>query len=141
MATSRREFLKKGTLVAIAAGVPLSLVHQVAGREAQAQRGKSLGLTKAAFGAELNSQFRINTGDRKVLVKLIEVSDLPHQNTVAPHKEGFSLIFRGSQSAVLKQDTYLIEHQKLGTFSFLIVPVMHKQSAAYYEAIVNRMYP
>jgi hypothetical protein len=34
----------------------------------------------------------------------------------------------------------LIEHEKMGMFSFLIVPVKVKNKTAY-EAVVNRLYP
>jgi hypothetical protein len=56
-------------------------------------------------------------------------------------KEGFSLMFRGEMNALL-QKTYLIEHPKLGKFSFLIVPVMsNRNRKQHYEAIVNRLHP
>ena len=142
MATSRRDFIKKSTLVALAAGLPLSLITDVAGAEARALAGTEPGLTKAAFDSQLNTQFRINDGNSKVLVKLINVSDLPQRRAVRPGKEGFSLIFRGSQAKALKQNTYPFEHERLGAFSFLIVPVPGgDKGAIYYEAIINRLYP
>ena len=50
--------------------------------------------------------------------------------------------FRGDRGTPLKQDTYLIEHNKLGAFSFLIVPVKTSdENAPYYEAVINRLYP
>ena len=142
MATSRRDFIKKGTLVALAAGLPLSLVTAAAGKEARAPAGMGLGLTKAAFDSQLNTQFRISDGNSKVLVKLINVSDLRHRKAARPGKEGYALIFRGSQANALKQNTYLIEHERLGAFSFLIVPVPGGDKGAIcYEAIINRLYP
>lgn len=140
MATSRREFLKKGALVALAAGVPLSINRGVFGKEAYAPATEPI-LTKAAFKAQLNTQFRFNHGKSQVLVKLVEVSDLAHRKGAGQGKEGFSLIFRGPRAA-LKQNTYLIEHAKLGKFTFLIVPVVDKdKSAQSYEAVINRLYP
>ena len=142
MATSRRDFIKKSTLVALASGLPLSLVTDVAGREARRPVETGPGLTKAAFDSQLNTQFRFNDGNSKVLVKLINVSDLPHRKAARPGKEGFSLIFRGSQANALKQNTYLIEHEKLGAFSFLIVPVPGgNKGAICYEAVINCLYP
>jgi hypothetical protein len=142
MATSRRDFIKKSTLVALAAGLPLNLVTDVAGKEARPPVGTGLGLTKAAFDSELDTQFRFNDGNSKVLVKLINVSDLPHRKAARPGKEGFSLMFRGSQANALKQNTYLIEHERLGAFSFLIVPMPARDKGAIcYEAIINCLYP
>lgn len=142
MATSRREFLKKSTMVALATGVPLSLIHKVAGREMSVLPNAGSDLTKAAFGAQLNTQFRINDGGSQVLVKLVEVSNLRRGKAVRQDREGFSLVFRGSLSSALKQNTYLLEHETLGKFSFLLVPVMSKDKhAMYYESVVNCLYP
>jgi hypothetical protein len=142
MATSRRDFLKKGTLVALAAGVPLSIITNVTGKEASVSLGRGSGLTKAGFSSQLNTQFRINNGNSQVLVKLIDVTDLAHRRINRPDKEGFSLIFRGSRANGLTQGTYQIEHEKLGTFSFLLVPISPQdKSAISYEAVVNRLYP
>lgn len=142
MATSRRDFIKKSTLVALAAGLPLSLVTEVAGKEARAPVGTGLGLTKAAFDSQINTQFRISDGNSKVLVELTSVSDLRHRKGARPGKEGFSLIFQGRQANALKQNTYLIEHERLGSFSLLIVPVPGRDKRAIcYEAIINRLYP
>lgn len=142
MSTSRRSFLKNGTLVALAAGVPLGLAEKVVPRNAIATPAAGLGLTQAGFEAQLNTKFLINEGSAKVEVKLVEVTGLRSLKVIAREKEGFSLLFRGSQATNLKQQTYLIEHPKLGLFSFLIVPVMSKdESARYYEAVINRLYP
>src|SRR2546422_567404 len=137
MATSRRDFLKKGTLVALAAGVPASLAEKVAGKASLTPAG--FGLTKAAFEAQLNTEFLI--GASRVAVKLVDVTDLDARKKRSG-KEGFSLLFRGDPSTPLRQDTYLIEHKSLGMFSFLIVPVMRKKKTAqYYEAVINRLHP
>ena len=143
MSTSRRDFLKKGTIVALAAGVPLSLVQRAAGNSALASPvapALAPGLTKAAFESQLNTNFLVNRGTGKVALKLVSVTDLKGREKFA-RKEGFSLIFRGEENA-LEQKTYGIEHQKLGQFSFLMVPVMgSRNKTQHYEAIINRLHP
>jgi len=140
MGTSRRDFLKKGSLVALVAGVPVTLVEKVAASETAAP-SVAFGLTKAAFLAQLNTNFVINDGPAKVRLKLVDVNDLPRRGANA-QKEAFSLMFRGDHASPLKQSTYIIEHEKLGLFSFLVVPVLSKKkSALYYEAIINRLHP
>ena len=140
MGTSRRDFMKKGSLLALVAGVPLSLVERAVASEIAVPSVAS-GLNKAAFLAQLNSTFVMNDGAGKVAVRLVEVTDLPRRGATT-RNEAFSLVFRGNHSTALKQDTYLIEHDKLGLFSFLIVPVMTKdKSAPYYEAIINHLRP
>lgn len=141
MATSRREFLKKGSLIALAAAVSPSLVREVCGSGSVTPVNAGVDLTKAAFVAQLNTQFRISHDSGPVLVNLVEVSDLVSRKGVCPGKEGFSLLFRGSRATALNQSTYRIEHEELGTFSLLIVPMRSSDShAKSYEAVVNRLY-
>jgi hypothetical protein len=126
--------------VALAAGLPVSLAERTAAGETAAPSG-AFGLNKAAFLAQLNSTFLINEGVSKVAVRLVDVTDLPRRGAKV-RKEAFSLLFRGAKATALKQNTYLIEHEQLGLFSFLIVPIMSKdKSAPHYEAIINRLHP
>jgi hypothetical protein len=141
MSTSRRDFLKKGSVVALVAAVPLSLAERALAKEPLASFG-GLGLSKAAFMAQLNSEFLINDTTVKRKVKLVAVEDLPQVRKFGKGKEGFSLLFRGDQTLVMKQNTYLIEHDRLGTFSFLLVPIRTPdKSAPHYEAIINHLHP
>jgi hypothetical protein len=141
MSTSRRDFLKKGSLVALAAGVPLSFAERSLARETLAPSGR-LGLSKAAFMAQLNTEFSINETTAKSKIKLVAVEDLREARAFGNRKEGFSLLFRGDQTLALKQNTYLIQHDRLGTFSFLLVPMMTRdKNAPHYEAIINHLHP
>jgi len=140
MGTSRRDFIKKGSLMALVAGVPLSLVERTAASE-NTSASVAFGLNKAAFLAQLNSTFLVHEGASKVAVRLVDVTDLPRRGASA-RKEAFSLLFKGDKATALEQNTYLIEHEKLGLFSFLVVPIMSKdKSARHYEAIINHLNP
>ena len=141
MASSRREFLKRGTWMALAAGVPLGLSEKVSGLGGAAS-SSGTGLSMAAFKSQVDTTFLINDEAAKVKVTLVEVASLASRNQTALGKEGFSLVFRGPRDTVLKQNTYVIEHEDLGMFSFLIVPIRTKDSRApHYEAVVNRLHP
>ena len=141
MSSSRREFLKRGTLVALAAGVPLVLSKKVSGMEEGGSSSES-DLSLADFKAQLDTTFVLNHQASKVRIKLVNVADLASPKQTASGKECFSLMFRGPQGTRLKQNTYLIEHEKLGTFSFLMVPMRSKDARGqHYEAVVNRLYP
>jgi hypothetical protein len=140
MTTSRRDFLKKGSLVALAAGIPLSIAGRVIGQESLASAEGS-GLSKAAFKAQLNTYFAVTEGTEKRRVKLLAVEDLPQARKFGKGKEGFSLLFRGDQMSSLKQDTYLIEHAHLGSFSFLLVPMRNSKGTPHYEAVINHLHP
>lgn len=135
---SRRDFLKKGSLVALAAGVPLGFAEKVA-EGSVSNWSAPAGLSLSTFRNQLNSQFLVRKGNRKVAVKLVEVKDLRHESNLKHRGECFGLQFRGDRGNMLKQDTYVMEHEKLGSFSFLIVP-MRMESVPYYEAIVNRLH-
>lgn len=136
MGTSRRDFLKKGSLLALATGVPVSLATTAFGGELNVS-SQSMRLTRDAFQAQLNTTFLIKNGDSPTFVRLIDVADLPRRGSTS-RQEAFSLLFRGDDTDALQQDTYLFEHDKLGLFSFLIVPVGRpKKNATCYEAIIN----
>jgi len=140
MSSSRREFLKRGSWAAVAAGVSLGLTEKASAKGPAETNGASLSL--AAFESQLNTTFVINNGRSKVRLKLINVTDLASSKQRRKGKEGFSLLFNGSEDSILRQNTYLIEHEKLGMFSFLVVPTKLKnKTAPHYEVVVNRLYP
>lgn len=137
MSSSRREFLKRGTFVALAAGVPLALTEKALGTTKLTPAGLNL----SSFKSQLGSSFLINHQASKVNVKLVDVTNFASKKQSAAGKEGFSLLFRGPKEATLKQDTYLIEHEQLGMFSFLVVPVGTKDTrGTHYEAVINRLH-
>lgn len=138
MSSSRREFLKRGTFVALAA-VPLALTENASGMITT--KSTPAGLNMASFRSQLGTSFLINHQASKVKFKLVDVTNFASRKQNAAGKEGFSLLFRGPEENTLKQDTYLIEHEQLGTFSFLIVPVGTKDTRApHYEAVINRLH-
>jgi uncharacterized protein DUF6916 len=141
MKSSRREFLKRGTLGALAAGVPLGLSIKAAGMITTAPTAAGMGL--AAFKAQLGTTFTINNQAGKVKATLVDVTSFASRKQAAAGKEGFSLLFHGPKDMTLQQNTYLIEHEELGMFSFLIVPVLQSKDkrGPYYEAVINRLNP
>ena len=140
MKSSRREFLKRGTLGALAAGVPLGLSLKAVGMTTATP---AAGMGLAAFKAQLGTTFTINDKAGKVKTKLVDVTSFASRKQVAAGKEGFSLLFHGPKDLMLQQNTYLIEHEELGMFSFLIVPVLQAKDrrGPYYEAVINRLNP
>jgi hypothetical protein len=139
MNNSRRGFLRKGTLGALGIAAGLSLGNKTFGLAGLTSTGPRFALDKAAFQAHLNTEFLI--GATKVAVKLIDILDLGSKRTANGAKEAFSLTFRGSTETTLHQDTFRIEHAKLGTFSLLLVPIVAKdKSSRYYEAVINQLH-
>ena len=139
MSSSRREFLKRGTFVALAAGVPLTLPETAFGMGITKSTAADLNLE--SFESQLGTSFLINQGASRVKIRLVNVTNFASQKQTAAGKEGFSLLFRGPKETTLKQGTYEIQHEQLGTFSFLIVPVGTKDTRApHYEAVINRLH-
>jgi hypothetical protein len=137
MTSSRRDFLKKGSLVALVGGLPLGLAEKIVANETGSASG-ARGLSQAAFERQLNTEFLIKTGDQKIRVKLAAVDDL-RRDKKSNGKECYGLRFHGDTSHRLTQDTYLIEHKELGVFSFLLVPIGMTSNRPQYEAVINHV--
>jgi hypothetical protein len=155
MFISRRKFLQAGTVIALAAGVPLkTAVVMTKGNSSSAPQGAAptvaapvpvaktgtlASYTKASFAAQLNTMFSIRSKRARITqVKLIEVKNAgPTPDRDVPGKECFALLFRGPHR--LLQDVYTIEHAALGKFDLLLVPVGKDKKSTYYEALINRL--
>jgi hypothetical protein len=100
-----------------------------------------LGLSRAAFASQLHTTFVVKNGAEKVHLELIEVTNLGPRTTTSGQREAFALVLRGSDATSLEQDTYAIEHEKLGVFSFLMVPVgLRNKKSRHYEININRLH-
>jgi hypothetical protein len=147
MSTSRRNFLKSGTMGLLCAGIPVALAKVVVGAPAAAGalpegNAKTLFLTKDTFTPHLNTIFRIQTGLGPFDLKLTKITDLKAISKIPARiagKESFSLLFVGPGNAKdLTQDTYVFEHAALGRFSLFLVPV-GKSTNRHHEAIIVRL--
>ena len=143
MTTSRRRFLKAGMLAAVFAAMPIRNVFgqswkDVDGNQSEVpvtQADPLSTYTKATFRSYLKSIFELHTVYGIVAVTLLEVRDMPS----APGGECFSLLFRGG-SRPLRQETYVLVHPSLGTFSLLLVPAGSDRNGAQgYLATINRL--
>ena len=140
MSSSRREFLKRSTFGALAAGVPLALTEKAFGMGTPKSTAAA-GLSLESFESQLGTDFLVNHAASRVKVRLVRVTNFASDKQIATGKQGFSLLFRGPNEQTLKQDTYVIEHEHLGRFSFLVVPVGTKDTRApHYEAVINRLH-
>ena len=145
MATSRRNFLKTGTMGLLCAGVP-AVFAKVAVGNPIATGGvpgrTAFSFTRDTFTPHVNTTFRIQTGSRAVNVRLTKITDLKSISRTPARfagKESFSLVFNDlNRTQFLTQDTYVIEHKALGRFSMFLVPV-GKSTNRQYEAIIIRV--
>jgi len=146
MSISRRKFLRAGTLVALAAALPIGVFGQNR-KERDGNPSDQLATpdplvnyNRAAFTSYLNSIFQLYTGTSVVEVALTEVKDqLPAGVPATNGRECFSLLFRGG-SVALPQNTYLVKHPSLGTFLLFLVPGGPDDNGAQsYVATINRL--
>lgn len=162
MKYSRRKFMKTGVLAAACAGLPLkfALAQQngTAGTSFAAQAAdpsasslssiNQLGYySKEAFLPYVNTRFRVYLGasNTRSITLTGVVDNLTNLAQVdagakALGTECFSLLFTFPPSKPFAQDTYMIEHEALGTFYMFLVPVSQhdKKSLDYYEAVIYR---
>jgi hypothetical protein len=144
MTITRREILKAGTVLVVAAAVPASVR-----RAFTAPSGTSSGvrlawdaaqlqtLSRETFSAAVRSTFRVRIGVRRsVPARLVEVRDIGGANAST---ECFALRFRTTRRREpLPQDTYVLEHARLGRFPLFLVPMGTRTGGRQYEAIINR---
>ena len=137
MTTSRRNFLRNGAIGALAAGVSLGVSKQSLGASAGSDFPELPDM--AAFQAQLKTDFLI--GRSKVPIRLVNVLKLGSRRMLDGKREAFTLTFRADPKPSLKQETYTIEHARLGSFSMLLVPIVSRdKEARYYEAVINRLH-
>jgi hypothetical protein len=146
MATSRRNFLKTGTMWALFAGVPGIVANVAKGKPTRVSPRPYNGqiqLTRSTFAPFVNTTFRVQTGPLSVVaLTLVSAADLkaasPNPSLMAG-TESFSLLFVGPRrSSRLMDGIYNIDHRALGRFSLFMAPV-GKPQQRHYEAIVTRM--
>ena len=153
MVVSRRGFLKRGSLLALFAGSSLGFAQGVFGRDTYSEyHGSSQKdlipnsnkpaqfiFTKATFLPYVDTVFRIYPDSSNALTTtLVSVGDIgPVPDRKVAGRDCFVLKFRGPQS--LPQNTYRIEHGKLGRFQLFLVPAGKNKKGVYYQAVINRL--
>jgi hypothetical protein len=137
MGKSRREFIKRGAVAAVAVSVPAALAKSVSANTVGVLLGNEDRLARVIFARHLNTTFRARAaGSRTVNLKLIKISDLAGNK-----KAGFSLLFDGARGKVLSQDVYSFQHDEMGSFSLLLVPVVtRRRNQPHYEVIINKLH-
>jgi hypothetical protein len=134
--TSRRDFLVGCSVLGTA------VAWQPAGLWAAAKPEEALpfempGLSN--FGREVGTAFRLGQADHLPVTFYLEAAEkLPHA-TAGQAERQFSLLFRGRPECALEQNTYCLEHARLGQLHLFMVPVRLPQGGVqYYEAIFNQ---
>ncbi|MBV9957176.1 MAG: hypothetical protein JO360_02090 [Acidobacteria bacterium] len=160
MSTSRREFIRAGSLLALSAGLSLGLAKATLSQRKgaasprndgnieipqQSKRDPIFHMSRQTFTPYLNTTFLVDPGYRFPLeTELVKVTDLrsaTDQQRNAPGKDCFVLTFKINGEETLKQGTYQIRHDALGVFELFLVPTANKQGELFFEATFNRNIP
>ncbi|NNF00870.1 MAG: twin-arginine translocation signal domain-containing protein [Pyrinomonadaceae bacterium] len=145
MAT-RRDFIKMGSLATVA-GVTAGMTGSALARTPDGLFKLPNGIGASSFYSgknfepHLNTVFTLGHEDLKNPVKLTltDVRDTLHKSdTLFGRKtKSCSLVFEGSKGRKLKQDVYQVDHETLGKFSALLVPISHHGNQ--YEIVFTRI--
>lgn len=160
MNLSRRSFLQTSSKFGLAALVTGGLGSVAFGQQKVAPLlGTGLGnpipraalrdplynITRAMFTDSLKTKFGVSLGGVKLTsMTLIEVNDLNPEfakNSGTTSRDCYSLVFTAPSRVVLGQNTYTVEHSKLGKFELFIVQGSKKGSELRYGAVINRVFP
>jgi hypothetical protein len=93
-------------------------------------------LTLATFTGLLHTKFRVHLdAEKSVEMELVDARD----RGSIPTQEQFALLFIGPRDVRFDQGVYRIEHDRLGAFDLLLVPVVGNEGGPGYEAVFNRL--
>jgi hypothetical protein len=93
-------------------------------------------LTRDAMAEYVNTSFQVlNAPSAPNTVQLTEVT--PRRAT--KRQEMFSLMFHGPADSFLPQYMYRLQHEQLGEFDLLLVPIGRDKEGFIYEAAFNRL--
>ena len=92
-------------------------------------------LTLEHFSGHVNETFPAAINDGEVSFVLVEARGLP----AGPHhsRPPFSLLFRNTASFLFPQQTYQMQHPRLGEIGIFLVPVAREREGFLYQAIFN----
>lgn len=156
MVLSRRDFVRLGSLCAISA-ISLGFANGAMGQQRrvpqenthpgfpvpiEAQRDPLFFMTRQTFTQYLETRFVIDPGYTfPIETTLIDVKDTrtaSAQKKNASGQDCFLLTFRVEGDKSVKQGTYQVRHDALGTFELFVVPSEDRDGRKYFEAVINR---
>lgn len=154
MPVSRRGFLQSACISAFAVGLFSGSAKFAFGQKsglrdakgyfqlpAQVFGDRLYHFTQATFQPYLRSDFRVTVGPYKVVnLTLVEVEDQrprTRKGVARTEGESYTLLFKADGKLSDLQQTYVIQHEALGTFSLFLVEAGEKDNEVCYLATVN----
>lgn len=94
-------------------------------------------LTSKDFLPYLNQKFLIYFEGNPLETELIEVEDLSTGGIRTDTRQPFSLVFKCPKEAPSVQNTYTVEHDKLGKLDLFMVPIGMKEECLLFQSVFN----
>ena len=95
-------------------------------------------LTEEEFSQHLNTKFRVQLGNEPHIdLELVEVKGYLTKPGEQTGMERFSAYFKGPSEPYLAQNTYLLQHDRMGKFEIFLVPIARDEQSVRYEAVYN----
>lgn len=91
--------------------------------------------TQPMFIENLHTKFREELPSGSLELELVSVTD--HGST--PNHDQFSLLFVAPRDFPITQRVFALQHEVLGTFSLMLVPVGRDSRGIQFEAVINRL--
>jgi hypothetical protein len=158
MPLSRRIFLRRSTLAALAAGCALSPGVKVFGRSPlgpsparvsqipyEAALSPVFDYTRETFAPYVGGSFRGTLNGSSVYLQLLRVSDYnPSAGTRLTTEQGqatrsFRLTFQAGRSLSNRTSVHQLQHAALGKFSLFMSRYINPRGHVYYEAVINNV--
>lgn len=158
----RRSFLRQGINALLLLGFTSCASIVTLGQDSNKENSrvvaanlpKTFELVRSKFVPHLSEYFTAQINGEAIYFQLFEIADLKHDSIdkSAQHRihdekfrekvreESFTLLFRASTEIELRQTTYRLKHDTLGTIELFLVPVERKSGPwRFYEAVFNRL--
>jgi hypothetical protein len=97
----------------------------------------SVSLTEKEFSQHVGTKFHVKADQREIELELIEVKGYVSQEIEQGGMERFSVFFVGPRDPFLPQQTYRLEHERMGEFEIFLVPIAGDEKSYRYEAVFN----
>ena len=93
-------------------------------------------LTLDHFTGHVNETFPAALNEGEVPFVLVEARGLP-TGGIAAARAPFALLFRNASAFLFPQQTYRMQHPRLGEIGVFLVPVARERDGFLYQAIFN----
>jgi hypothetical protein len=155
--SSRRSFLRSGTLTAVSLGIVAATGRLGFGQGRTQNRNPGFQIPyselqnpllyykQSAFENCIGSTFSIDSNQGSARLILVAVTGYtPNPNTQLSTKparacESFSLLFSASGALPTSTTVYTVNHMVLGTFDLFLTPGASQNGVRYYQAVINHL--